>query len=262
MGYEKLKSRDDLDAFKETTKDNVFNMNLLERYENRETIFDEKTETILNAYGKPIERSEMVVCYQGINDKKYLGTCGIVSCVNVINICEKNRLFEKRVLEKDLVNYAVEHDLCDTYHKSAYDNGATTALGISEILKGQGIDNTVLENNRLPDFSELGEIVKSGDVAIIGVNAADFYENATTRLPFFRNRRHANHAVTLTGAVYEQNEDSQHEVIRGFYFADSGRGLYTDKARFVDLNQLNQSYSNKINAVCIVAHIKELEKLN
>ena len=262
MGFEKLKTQDNLEILKDQKHDNVLSVSLLESYENYEIIFDENSEKKIHAYGKPIDRSEMVVCYQGINEKKYLGTCGIVSCVNVINISQKNRLFEKKVLEKDLVNYAVENELCDSHHRSPYDNGATTALGISAILKGQGIDNTIFEDESLPDFSKLGEIIKTGDVAILGVNAADFYDTSTTKLPFFRNRSHANHAVTITGAAYEINNENHFEKLKGFYFADSGRGKSSDKARFVDLKQLERSFSNKVDAVCIVAHIDNSEKLN
>lgn len=261
MEFEKLKNDKNVDEIRKNATEAKFLNKLLESYDDYELIYDEALDKTFTAYGKPIERSEMVVCYQGINKRRFLGTCGIVSCVNVVNISEENRLFEKRVLENDLVSYAVEKGLCDANHRSNYDNGATTASGISEILSGLGIENTVLGDEKLPDLNQLGEIIKSGDVAILGVNAADFYDNTTTRLPFYRNRRHANHAVTVTGVAYENN-GNQNEELKGFYFADSGRGRTTDKARFVDLNQLNKSFVDKVDAVCIVAHIDKSEKLN
>lgn len=158
---------------------------------------------------------------QGDNPYGYLGTCGLVSCKNVL------RAFGINMDETDLVSYATRHGWCDSQY---------TGVAQPEFLGGASSGNMVdiLTNLGVPAHSEIGvsaeqiaDQVSDGHGAIISVNAGVLYNRGDlygNGLP--------NHAITVIGVAREPGT----ETPLGFFVNDSN---FPQGGRFVDVETLH-----------------------
>lgn len=132
-------------------------------------------------------------------DRYFLGTCGIVSCVNIL------RLAGFDISEQTLVRPVAKARLCTTNSHPMY-NGATSANDRKQILAMCGIDSVLLEAN----IANIAHNIEEGRGVIISVYAGKLWQD-------FRYLNMA-HAVIVTSV----KKDRLGNVI-GFYVCDSGR---------------------------------------
>lgn len=168
-------------------------------------------------YDSPIETGELLNSDQGNAVPGFQGDCGLVSCENVA------RLARKDVTEADAVKIARDGGLCLDGYDSPEDNGATTFLGICEVLSRLGIEPALLFE---PDAESIADAVESGRGVIAGVEVSEFWEN----YPY-----EGYHAITITNV---ERDPTGNPV--AFYVCDSGSGN-GDFARRVDAATMERS---------------------
>jgi hypothetical protein len=157
---------------------------------------------------------------QGDNPYGFQGTCGLVSCEDVL------RQFGVEVTEADVVGHAIRHGLCVTDGDPASCGGTTVADQV-QILKDYGVPAHYEVERSLAD---LGEFVEHGHGIIIGVNAGILWNDAA----YFGDGS-ANHAIVVTGMAREIATGQ----IAGFYINDSG---VPQSGRFVDAETMQQAW--------------------
>lgn len=169
---------------------------------------------------------------QGDNPYGFQGTCGLVSCEDVL------RQFDVAVTEADVVGYAIAHGLCVTEGDPASCGGTTMADQV-QILKDYGVPAHYEVARSLAD---LGEFVEHGHGIIVGVNAGVLWNDAA----YFGDGS-ANHAIVVTGMAREIATGE----IAGFYINDSG---VPQSGRFVDAETLRQAWVDA-GGSCVVTDI-------
>ncbi len=167
---------------------------------------------------------------QGDNPYGMKGTCGIVSCEDVL------RRFGINVTEGTLAGYALRHDLCTVTPGRPELSGGTSAKDQERILRDHGVPARAVSGGTL---ERLAEQVGTGHGVIAEVNAGVLWNNV----------RHlgdgsSNHAITVTGVA----RDPASGKVLGFYINDSGRG---DAGRFVDAAVMQQAWV-KAGGMCVV----------
>ena len=162
---------------------------------------------------------------QGQNEFGFLGTCGLVSCEDIL------RQFGKKVTETDIVKYAIEHHFCATEPPRG-DQGGTTVLDQVAILEGHGVPAGYDTGLSLDD---LAARVESGKGVITEVNAYRLWDQ---KVPAFYYRA-ANHAIVVTGV----QRDAKTGKINGFYINDSGNFDHGNgSGRFVDAKKFQKMW--------------------
>lgn len=171
-------------------------------------------------YNTPHETAGRLDCRQG-KVKNYLGTCGLVSCVNIL------RLAGVSASEAEIVAYAAstvdeasnaflsslsKRTLCVSNSFPAY-NGQTGAKARQKILEHFGIPSYTAKQT----ISTIAEAVESGHGVIVSVYADTLYEGIRTN--------NGLHAVTITSV-----KKSATGRIIGFYVADSNAEYQREKA--------------------------------
>lgn len=160
---------------------------------------------------------------QGDNSLGYQGTCGLVSCEDVL------RQFGVDVTEDDVVRYAHDHGLCSISDEPSQ-CGGTTELSQAQLLTDLGVPAH-------PEFSgsleELASHIENGQGTIIEVNAGVLWNDAN-----YFDTGQANHAIVVTGVA----RDPQTGDIQGFYINDSGRGSAEDSGRFLDAATMQNAW--------------------
>lgn len=167
-------------------------------------------------YGYP-KRNELDYM-QGDAVDNYLGTCALTSIANLLTQSGRP------TTESQVVNVAIDNDWT-----VANPNLPANQLGGSNVNDQQSIlDSYGIRNDVVYGYNEAGiaNLVRSGRGVIVAVNAGSLWGE-----PSYTGDGRVNHAVTLTGAVY----DSDNGELVGFYIADSGRGKVSDMTRFVDI---------------------------
>lgn len=144
---------------------------------------------------------------QGDNVLGFNGTCGLVSCEDVMKQHGLN------VSENDVVWHALEHGECN-FDSNPDFAGGTTPFDQVEILKDYGIDAKVEVGQNIYD---LANTIESGKSAIIFVNAGVLWDD-----PRAYGTGESNHAIVPTGVVRDGHDLSK---IIGFYINDSGTGV-------------------------------------
>lgn len=170
-------------------------------------------------YDHPLELDGCLYREQGsAYPDEYLGTCGVCACVNILRMAGMN------VSERELLDYAIEHGLCDTGGANTrYYNGGTTPQQRAQLLRAFGLDcylePVITGPNKALDLylNELDNNVSEGRGVIISVYSDRFYNDS----------RYAGgtHAVVVTSI----KKDSNGNVI-GCYVCDSngGQPIYYD----------------------------------
>lgn len=174
---------------------------------------------ISQIYNTPVQTGTILDARQG-KDPNHRGTCGIVSCVNVLRLAGRSGTTESEVL-----SYAIGHQLCVTNSTEPTASGGTSPDSRKQILEQFGLESELLPAS----VDSIATCVCAGKGVIISVYAAKLWQN-----PIYRNGLHA---VTVTSV----QKDSAGNV-EGFFICDSGRGT-NDCAHFYTAEHLKKSLS-------------------
>jgi hypothetical protein len=169
---------------------------------------------------------------QGENPYGFQGTCGLVSCEDVL------RQFGVDVNEAEVVRHAVSRGLC-AVSDDASKSGGTSEEWQARILADAGVPAHV-ESGR--SLSDLAEYVGEGRGIIIEVNAGELWNN-----PDAYGSGNANHAIVVTGVAV----DPRSGELLGAYVNDSGRGYPGDSGRFVSSELLQRMWADT-GGSCVV----------
>jgi Ca2+-binding RTX toxin-like protein len=173
-------------------------------------------------YGYP-KRNELDYM-QGDAVDNFAGTCALTSIANLLTQTGKP------TTESQVVNLAIDNNWAVTNPDlPAYQLGGTNVNDQRNILNSYNIRNDVIEGY---NESGLANLLRSGRGVILAVNAGVLWAESA-----YEGNGAVNHAVTLTGAVYNESNGN----LLGFYMADSGRGNVSDMTRFVDIETFRQA---------------------
>lgn len=161
---------------------------------------------------------------QGDNPFGFRGTCGLVSCEDVL------RQFGVTVTEEQLVAFAALRGLCHVRDAPAL-CGGTSEVSQARILTEMGVPAHVEAGCGLHDLSAW---VGQGRGVILEVNAGELWHNPTA----WENGE-ANHAIVVTGVALDPTSGR----VEGFYVNDSGRGYPGDSGRFVDAYVMERAWT-------------------
>jgi hypothetical protein len=153
---------------------------------------------------------------QGDNPFGLEGTCGLVSCEDVL------RQFGLSVGEGDIVYHAVEQGECYVGDDPA-SSGGTSSDSQAQILSDYGIP---AHAEQVVSTEQLADYVEGGHGVIAEVNAGVLWDD-----PNYYGFGEANHAIVVTGVA----RDPSSGELQGVYVNDSGRGYPEDSGRFIDL---------------------------
>lgn len=188
--------------------------------------------------GKP-ERYRELNHLQGDNPFGFQGTCGLVSCEDVL------KQFGVQTSEAEVVRHAIEHGLCSTDGGDVTQMGGTTMRDQAQILTDFGVPASEASGRSLDD---LALTIESGRGVIIEVNAGVLWDN-----PAHYDFGDANHAITVTGVA----RDPETGTVLGAFVNDSGRGLPEDSGRFIDAATLKAGWV-QAGGNCVVTDIVTL----
>ncbi len=189
-------------------------------------------------YGNP-KRNELDYM-QGDAVQNYLGTCALTSIANLITQTGRP------TSESQIINLAIQNNWAlNNPSLPAWQLGGSNVTQQRAILDSYGIRNDVVMGY---NESGIANLVRSGRGVILGLNAGQLWGDSA-----YNGNGSANHAVTLTGAVYRDTDGT----LMGFYIADSGRGMVSDMTRFVDI----ETFRNAVNvtgsyAIYTIAPVK------
>ena len=127
----------------------------------------------------------------------FLGTCGLVSCVNVL------RMANVYITEQEMVTYASTRNLC-TIGESEFTNGGTTNSQRQDLLSNYGLETELREAT----IDNIAVAVREGRGVIASVYAGQLYNGSSNMRDF--------HAVTITSVTTDGNGE-----IIGFHICDS-----------------------------------------
>lgn len=161
---------------------------------------------------------------QGQNDLGYQGTCGLVSCEDVLNQHGKN------VSENDIVSYADQNNLCENEGSDVAKLGGTSPGDQAKILSDHGVPAHVETGKTLDD---LAANIEQGKSVIPEVNAGELWQDAN-----YLGDGSYNHAVVATGVA----RDPASNEIQGFFINDSGPN---QSGRFVDSKLMKAAWEDK-----------------
>lgn len=165
-------------------------------------------------YNTPLQTGKELDANQG-KDPSHRGTCGIVSCVNILRLAGRLDATESEVLMD-----AIAQGLCTTNDKLPASSGGTTCVRRQQILKRFGLESELIH----PSTDAIAEYVSAGKGVIISVFADRLWKD-----PRYHN---AYHAVVVTSVVKNASGN-----VTGFYICDSGRRT-NDCAHFYTVEEL------------------------
>ena len=185
-------------------------------------------------FNTPIETGGKLDSCQGKVDG-FLGTCGLVSCVNVL------RLAGYPATESEVVDYASTTSaglgrgkLCTT-NSFPEDNGGTSAKTRQQILQYFGVKSELKEAS----VNNIADAVSDGRGVIISVYAGMLYNGWSDHRDL--------HAITVTSV----KKDCYGNVL-GFYVCDSGTGGI-DSSKYYTTFQVENALSGRpMNVTSII----------
>ena len=189
-------------------------------------------------YGYP-KRNELDYM-QGDAVQNYQGTCALTSIANLITQTGRP------TSESQIINLAIQNNWAlNSTSLPSWQLGGSNVTQQRAILDSYGIRNDVVMGY---NESGIANLVRSGRGVILGVNAGQLWGDSA-----YNGNGSANHAITLTGAVYSETDGT----LTGLYIADSGRGMVSDMTRFVDI----ETFRNAVNimggyAIYTIAPVK------
>lgn len=176
---------------------------------------------------------------QGDNPYGFLGTCGLVSCEDVL------RQFGIEVTESDVVQHAVRAGLCEVSSNPS-ECGGTTEWSQAQVLTDAGLPAHAEYGQTL---SDLLDWVTTGRGVIIEVNAGELWDNSNAY-----DGGRANHAICLTGAAI----DPQSGELAGFYINDSGRAYDGDAGRYIPAELMQRMWADAGGSAVITDAMRAL----
>ena len=185
-------------------------------------------------FNTPVETGGKLDSNQGkVNG--FLGTCGLVSCVNIL------RLAGYPATESEVVSYASTTSagfgrgkLCTT-NSFPEDNGGTSAKTRQQILQHFGVKSELQEAS----VDNIADAVSDGRGVIISVYAGMLYKG-------WSNHRDL-HAITVTSVKKDRFGN-----VLGFYVCDSGTGG-VDSSKFYTVFQVENALSGRpMNVTSII----------
>lgn len=185
-------------------------------------------------FNTPVETGGKLDSNQGkVNG--FLGTCGLVSCVNVL------RLAGYPATESEVVGYASTTSagfgigkLCTTNSFPEY-NGGTSAKTRQQILQHFGINSELREAS----VDNIADAVSDGRGVIISVYAGMLYNGWSDHRDL--------HAITVTSV-----KKDRYGNVLGFYVCDSGTGG-VDNSKFYTTFQVGNALSGRpMNVTSII----------
>jgi hypothetical protein len=169
------------------------------------------------------ERFKELNHLQGDNSFGFQGTCGLVSCEDVL------RQFGVEVTEDEVVAFAALFGLCHVGDNPAY-CGGTTEFTQAVLLSTLGVP-AHMEGGR--GLSDLAGWVSEDRGVIIEVNAGELWNDVNAY-----GNGEANHAIVVTGVALDPVDGR----VAGFYINDSGRGYPGDSGRFVTADLMERAW--------------------
>lgn len=178
---------------------------------------DEKAKT--KVFNTPLETGKSLDSHQGkfVLPVEFGGTCGLVSCVNVLRLAGR-----EHTTEEEIVQFAIECNLCAA-SLDPDDNGGTNVLHRLAILRAFGLDSELVN----PSIAALAQCVVEGRGVIITVDAGRLWRSS--------QYMGCLHAITVTSV----KTDLEGHIL-GFYICDSGRGKDEDASRFIDVMHMHR----------------------
>lgn len=185
-------------------------------------------------FNTPVETGGKLDSCQGkVNG--FLGTCGLVSCVNIL------RLAGYPATESEVVDYAsatpagFEQGMLCTTNSYPEANGGTSAEGRQRILQHFGIKSELQEAT----VDNIAAAVSDGRGVIISVYAGMLYNGQSNHKDL--------HAITVTSV-----KKDRYGNVLGFYVCDSGTGG-TDNSKFYATFQIENALSGRpMNVTSII----------
>ncbi len=172
-----------------------------------------------DVYGEP-EKLAALNHQQGEAVPNFLGTCGLVSCEDIL------RQFNIGVTERDVILHAVDKGEC-ALSENPGASGGTTLMDQANILTDYGLPAHYEVGGTL---ESLAAHIEQNRGVIIEVNAGILWND-----PRAYDTGLSNHAIVATGVV---RDPTTHEI-RGYYINDSGAN---QAMRFVDAWTMQAMY--------------------
>ena len=185
-------------------------------------------------FNTPVETGRKLDSNQGkVNG--FLGTCGLVSCVNIL------RLAGYPATDSEVVSYASTTSagfgrgkLCTT-NSFSEDNGGTSAKTRQQILQHFGVKSELREAS----VDNIADAVSEGRGVIISVYAGLLYNGWSGHRDL--------HAITVTSV-----KKDRYGNVLGFYVCDSGTGG-VDNSKFYTAFQVENALSGRpMNVTSII----------
>ncbi len=170
----------------------------------------------MDVYNTPVETGKKLDNNQG-KVQGFLGTCGIVSCVNVLRLAGLVDASEEQVLA-----VARKKGLCTKLFASKYSKGGTTAKQRMEILNAFGLESELRECT----VDKIADSISEGRGVIISVYASRLWWPTPTD-------PNATHAITVTSV-----KKNKHCDVVGFYVCDSGRHMDSDSSQYYSVDDM------------------------
>lgn len=176
---------------------------------------------------------------QGDNPYGFKGTCGLVSCEDVL------RQFGIEASEADVVRHAIESGLCHTGGSDPGEMGGTTVRDQARVLTDFGVPAS---DGFARSLDELATDVEAGRGVIIEVNAGVLWNDAN-----YYGFGEPNHAIVVTGVA----RDPETGRVLGAYINDSGRGDPEDSGRFLAAATLDAGWL-QAGGNCVVTDVVKI----
>ena len=173
-------------------------------------------------FNNPIETGKTLNSNQGKAVNNFIGTCGLVSCANLLTMAGV------KISEADMVFYASTHRnnksgelLCTIDDRPSF-NGGTTYTDRQQILSYFGLQSHIQKAT----VDNISNAITDGKGVILAVDAGYFWNE--------RRYRGMGHAVTVTSVR------KQGDRIISFYICDSGTDG-NDSAREVPVKTISKA---------------------
>jgi hypothetical protein len=167
-------------------------------------------------FDSPVETGAALDANQG-KVAGFGGTCGLVSCVNVL------RMAGKKATEQEIVTYASRSGLCSKGDTCAGNNGGTHCYQIQAVLSHYGVSSEL----RPCTINNIAIAVSEGRGVIALIDAGKLWNNPDFNCGL--------HAITITSV----KKDFAGNIL-GFYVCDSGTGG-KDKAKYYSASSISDA---------------------
>jgi hypothetical protein len=180
-------------------------------------------------FDSPIETGQMLDSNQG-KVAGFNGTCGLVSCANVLRMAGLN------ATEQQVVSLAASNNLCNNGNSNPDNNGGTSPLDRQAILAQCGVNSELQPGS----VENIAAAISEGRGVIAAFDAGRLWDE-----PDYYNE---GHAVTITSIKKAANGN-----VLGFFVCDSGTGG-TDGAKFYSTEHIRGALKpgREINVTSII----------